>query len=177
MICGIILAALISTALDAHAGYKSAIAKWTRSDNIYAFETMDARLLWKATLLSSDLLDAQDQLLLRKKLEPQGIIGKKNTGGVGFFVSLYTQKDLKDFSLDGSSTWKIFLVGADGAEVPAAKIEPVTITPVEKVFYPYLTRWSKAYSISFPSVELGNSPKLVLRSIVAESVLKWKIKQ
>jgi hypothetical protein len=88
-------------------------------------------------------------------------------------VGLYTTKDLKEFSLAENSTWKIFLVGQDGTEIPAKKIDIVTLTPTEHVFYPYLNRWTKAYHVEFPATDLGDNPKLILRSIVAESVLKF----
>jgi len=117
------------------------------------------------------MIDAQKAVSEKRKVKFEN----PPITGVGFFVSLYTYKTLKEFNMDENSTWKIYLVGKDGIEVPAKKIEPVTITPTETVFYPYLNRWSKAYYVDFPPIDLGNEPRLILRSIVAESVLKWKI--
>ena len=130
---------------------------------------MDANLIWKATLLSDDLINSQAALLKKKKLDT----GLETYSGIPFFVSLYTKKELKDFSLDDSSTWKVYLVGADGVDVSPTRVDRATITPTEAVFYPYLNRWSRGYIVEFPNVPLGNNPKLILRSIVAESALKW----
>lgn len=141
---------------------------------------MDARLIWSATMLTADVLNAQNQLLMDKKMLPSsgGVKEDKRFRGISFFVSLYTHKDLKEFSLDGGSVWKIILTGEDGKEIAPTSIVPVTIMPTEKVFYPYLNRWSKAYMVEFPvtEIEIGKNPELILRSVVAESKLKWKMK-
>lgn len=158
---------------SAHASYRSTVAKWTKGGHVYALNTMDAKLIWNATLVTDDLLTAQRQLIEKRKVD----VDLKMPDGINFFVSLYTPAALKNFSLDDGSTWKIFLVGKDGQEVAASSVVPVSITPTEQVFYPYLNRWSKAYSIAFPDVDLGKRPKLVLRSIVAQSVLKWRISE
>lgn len=172
MISGIITIIILGiTFSSAFAGYNSIIRKWTEGGRVYSFDTMDANLIWKATLLSDEVLDSQLALLKKKKLD----IKLDSHSGTSFFVSLYAKKELKDFSLDDSSTWKIYLIGADGAEIPPTRIESVTITPTETVFYPYLNRWSRAYIVEFPAISLNEAPKLVLRSIVAESVLKWSM--
>jgi len=133
---------------------------------------MDAKLMWKATFLTDEVLDAQDALLAKKNMNEKVV----RPEGEAFFVSLYTKEDLKEFSLYSDSVWKAYLVDANGVEVPAESVQVVSITPTERVFYPYLDRWNKAYMVKFPAVELGEKPQLVLRSIVAESKLKWKIK-
>lgn len=164
-------------------GYKSTVKKWTRSGRTFTFDTMDANLIWHATLLNDDVSNAQSTLLAKKKLnlpncDAYGFCGAeaKKDEGIKFFIGLYTQKELKDFSLEKSSTWKIALVGEDGVETYPRSIQQITITPTEKAFYPYLNRWSKGYIVEFPRTDLGDLAKLTLRSIVAESTLKWKLK-
>jgi len=168
----LILAALFLCANSALASrYGRAVDEWTKSSRSFSFDTLDARLIWHATMLSDRMIDAQKRLSEKRKVEYKYPPIK----GIGFFVSMYTYKTLKSFNMEDSSTWKIYLVGQDGTEIEPVKIEPVTITPTESVFYPYLNRWSKAYYVTFPSIDLGPDPKLILRSIVAESVLKWKL--
>ncbi|MBI2974982.1 MAG: hypothetical protein HYY43_05280 [Deltaproteobacteria bacterium] len=177
LICGSILIILAISLDSAHASYRSTLHDWTRSGKGYAFETLGAKLIWNATMLSAEILNAQNDILIKKGLRPysNGVEQKKITG-LRFFVSLYTPKELKDFSLEENSTWKLLLHN-NGSEIQPTKIEQVTITPTEKYFYPYLNRWSRAYLIEFPITEadLGRNPELVLRSIVAESRLKWKV--
>lgn len=166
---GITLAVLV--ALNAHAGYRSELNKWTETGRAFAFDTMEARLIWNATLLSGKMIEAQNMLMLKKKLPP---LKYDLDGKTAFFIGMYTLKDLKDFSIDDSSTWKIFLIGADGSEHPASSVQQVTITPTEQVLYPYLNRWSRAFIVKFPSTDLGSSPKLIMRSVLAESTLNFK---
>lgn len=166
---GITLAALV--ALNAHAGYRSELNKWTKSGRAFAFNTMEARLIWHATLLSDEMIGAQNKLMLKKKLPP---LKYDLDGKTSFFIGMYTLKDLKDFSIYDSSTWRIFLVGADGVERPASSIQQVTITPTEQVLYPYLNRWSRGFLVEFPATEFGGVPRLIMRSVLAESVLNFK---
>ena len=172
LICGM-AAAVILTSVDARASYNSVLRKWTKDGRSFAANTMDARLIWHATLLSDELVDAQQRLAQKRKVT----LPSQDLTGVNFFLKFYTHKALNNFSLDDGSTWKIFLVGSNGQEVPAIKIDSVTITPVESTLYPHMDRWSKAYIVKFPETDLGTGPKLVLRSIVAESVLEWKIER
>jgi hypothetical protein len=171
LICGSILIILVISLSSAEASYRSTLGNWSRSGKVYTFETLDAKLIWNATMLSAEILNAQNDLLIKKGLKEQ-----EKITGLRFFVGLYTPKELKDFSLEENSTWKVLLYN-NGSEMQPTKIEPVTITPTEKYFYPYLNRWSRAYMIEFPTTEadLNLNPELVLRSIVAESRLKWKV--
>ncbi len=159
-------------ASNANATYNSVLRKWTEHGRIFAFETMDAYVIWNATLLSDELLNAQADLAASRKVEYK----RPKFEGIGFFVEMYTKKFLSDFSKDPSSIWKGFLVGADGVEVPPTDIQIVTMTIDDKVFYPHVTMWSKAYIVSFPKIDLGQHPKFIIRSILAESTLKWKLK-
>lgn len=172
MISGIILAITLITFSSAHAGYRTVLKKWTKTGHSFAFETMDALLIWDATLLSEELLNARRELAKKRKID----IKTPEPEGVTFFVSLYTHKYLKNFSLDEDSAWKVFLVGVDGMEIPPTKIEPITYNIVDKVFYPHVSPWSKPYYIYFPAVDLGHHPKLILRSLAAESAVEWKLK-
>lgn len=168
---------LVTSHAVAGPSYRSTLNKWTKTDRIYSLENLDAQLVWHATMLSDEMLAAQEREEARRLKTVASNQLPVVSEHQAFFVSLYTTKELKGFSLDDSSVWKILLVDANGSEVSPTKIEPVTITPTERVFYPYLDRWSKAYRVEFPPAELGKKPQLVLRSIVAESRLKWRLKQ
>lgn len=166
----LVLAAASSVAC---AGYGSILKKWTKTGRSFNPDTLDARLIFTATILSDDIISAQKDVVEDRKMDN---IDVPASSGNDFFISFFAHKWLADLSNESNSTWKMFLVGANGVEIAPQKIEPVTITPVEAVFYPYLNRWSKAYHVSFPRTELGRHPQLILRSIVTESVAKWNLK-
>lgn len=152
--------------------YRSVLKKWTKTGRAFTFETMDAFLIWDATLISEELLEARRKLAAERKIE----VDEPDTSNTLFFINLYTHKYLKDFSMEPESTWKIYLVGADGVEVPATAIEPVKYDIEDRVFFPHVNPWSKPYFVRFPETELGKHPELIMRSLVAESKVRWNIK-
>lgn len=154
------------------AGYETTLSKWTKRGADFEFDTLDAQLIWHATLISDDLLKAQQKLATKRGVK----IDPLCTDCVAFFIDMYTHSELKDFSMDKNSTWKIVLIGEDGVETSPVKIEKQTITPVETILYPHLSRWSKAYFVQFPKINLGHNPKLTIRSIAGDSTLEWKLK-
>jgi len=161
----------VATPSSAVAGYNSIARKWTRHARLFSFNTMEARLIWNATLVTDELLDAQRELVDKRKMN----IDVPSYEGTNFFVALYTDKDLGIFSLDKASNWEIALVGNDGQEVVPVKIEQVTLTVNEEIFYPHAPKWSKMYRVQFPATDLGREPMLIMRSIVGSSALKWKL--
>ncbi|PIR18439.1 MAG: hypothetical protein COV46_00100 [Deltaproteobacteria bacterium CG11_big_fil_rev_8_21_14_0_20_49_13] len=159
-----------------HAGrsYLRTLNKWTKTGRVFAFETLDAILIWKATYLSIELLDAQRQLIHEKKMDQD--IPIEIPEGVGFFVTVFVKKELREFSMDKNSVWKIVLIGENGEEIQPFKVDPIPRTPTYWILYPHLDGWQKAYYVEFPKIGLGKEPKLILRSIVAQSELKWNLK-
>lgn len=161
---------LICTQTSSAASYGSVLKKFTRDSRSFATETFDAELIWHATMLSDKMIAAQRALCEKRQVE----CDLPKITGNAFFVTLYSHKALEGFSMDKNSVWKMSLVGENGEEVAPIKIEKVTITPMEMTFYTYLDRWSRPYIVEFPPVALGKEPKLILRSIMASSSVKWK---
>jgi len=180
--CGVTLAILAMAAPEASASYRRTISKHTERGRYYSFNSLDAELVWHATILTSEVVSAQKELLTKKGLTGNFDYFAKqkddalSAGRPIFFVSMYTNKNLESFSLDKSSKWIVRLITSDGAEIEPLKIETVTISPTESIFYYYLNRWSRCYMVEFPAIEIGSDFSLELRSAVTSSQLTWKLK-
>lgn len=179
MTYGIILITALATLTADAAGYGKTYSKWTKSDRSYEFNTLDANLVWQAMMLNSEMIDAQVKFLEDKNLRDEiGLLKRKEelSNCIAFAIDLYSVESLKGFSMDPTSTWKIYLTGASGEETPPIKIQPITINATHRALYPDITKWSRLYLVEFPKIDLGKRPELTIRSVAAESTLKWKIK-
>lgn len=179
MICGIILITALATLTADAASYKKIYNKWTRSDKSYSLETLEPELIWRAIMISGELIDAQIKFLDEKGIHDDiGLLKEKEefSSSIAFAVDLYSAEGLRGFSMDPNSVWKIYLTGASGEEISPLNIKPITITPTIRALYPDMTKWSKLFLVEFPKIDLGKGPELTIRSVVAESTVKWKMR-
>lgn len=177
----LIIAISLLTPSYAGAGYYLDLAKATRSSRLFNLETLDANLIWHATFFSDNYRRAFEERYAEKNhmnaLEAAQFIGgeeRKQAKGWEFFISFYTKKDYKKFTMEADSFWKIHLTTASGEMVGPEEVEAIPITPYEKVMHPQLTRWSKAYRVTFPKVELGDEFSLSIESVIGKSTVEWK---
>ncbi|MFH1654186.1 MAG: hypothetical protein ABIE74_09045 [Pseudomonadota bacterium] len=173
---------LLSQAAEAKS-YKTKLRSVTKSSELYDLQTWDAKILWHSTIFTGDFRDAYDkeyiklnylageekQRWLAKQLDQQKHLWE-------VLVSFYTKRDYKQFSLGADTFWKIFLTGASGEMIVPITIEEVPVTPLIKVMFPHVSRWSKVYRVLFSKVDLGAKPVLTMRSVVGETKVKWKLK-
>lgn len=179
MTCGIILITALAALTADAASYRKIYSKWTRSDKSYEFTTLDPNLIWRAMMLTDEMIDAQVKFLEDKKIHDEiGLLKRKEelSNSVAFAIDLYSVEGMRGFSMDPTSTWKIYLTGAEGEETPPIKIQPITITATHSALYPDMSKWSRLYLVEFPKIDLGKRPELTMRSVAAESTLKWKMK-
>ncbi len=179
MTYGIILITALATVQADAAGYKKVYSKWMRSDRSYSLSTLDVNLVWRAMMLNDELIDAQVKFLKDKNIGDEiGLLKRKEelSNCIAFAIDLYSVEDLKGFSMGPNSTWKIYLTGTEGEETPPTNIQPITVTATHRVLYPDMTKWSRLYLVEFPKIDLGKEPRLTIRSVAAESTLKWKMK-
>lgn len=172
---------MVLAALQVEAGpsYQRVYSKWTRSDRSYSLSTLDVELIWRAMMLTDEMIDAQVKFLGDKNIRDEiGLLKRKEelSNCIAFAIDLYSVEGLKGFSMDPGSTWKIYLIGANGEETPPTSIKPITVTPTHKALYPDMTIWSRLYLVEFPKIDLGKRPELTIRSVAAESTLKWKMR-
>lgn len=165
----------------ASATYFTEIRKATRNHRVFSFTTWDANIIWHATFFSDHFRQVFiDRFIERKYLddyEAEKFTREQQLrqgAGWDFFITMYTKKDYKKFSIDEDSFWKIHLTTESGQRVNPIEIEAVAITPYEKVMYPHIQRWSKAYRVTFPKADIGSEFELTLESIIGKSTLKWK---
>ncbi len=181
--CGVTLAIFLMAAPDAFAGYRRTISKHTERGRYYSFNSLDAELVWHATILTNEVVSAQKELLAKKKLpESFDYFSKQKddalaAGRPAFFVSMYVNKNLEQFSLDSGSKWIIRLITSDGVELEPVSIQSVSLSPTESIFYYYLNRWSRCYFVEFPKADIGSDFSLEIRSAVTSSKLTWKLKE
>lgn len=179
MTCGIILITALAAAQADAAGYKKIYSKWMRSDRSYEFTTLDPNLIWRAMMLTDEMIDAQVKFLEDKNIRDEiGLLKRKEelSNCIAFAIDLYSVEGLRGFLMDPASTWKIYLTGADGEETPPIKIQPITVNVTHRALYPDMTKWSRLYLVEFPKIDLGKRPELTMRSVAAESTLKWKMR-
>lgn len=178
VLSGLVL--LLSTSVEARS-YRSVLKEWTRHKEWYNLNDMKVELLWHATHYSQAFRRAQaEEVAKRKYLD--AVAGaryladqeKRQEEGDEFFVGLYTRKPYKEFSLGKESFWETVLVNENGEEFKPVRIDFVEVTPLEKILFPYLGRWSSGYRVVFPKANLGKSFELVLRSVLGETHLQWK---
>lgn len=177
----LIISVVLLTSQAATAGYGFNLAKATRSSRLFNFETLDANLIWHATFFSENFRRVYEERYIERNhmnaLEAAKFVGaeeRRQSAGWEFFISFYTKKDYKKFTMEPDSFWKIHLTTADGEVVRPEEIEAIPVTPYEKVMFSHLNRWSKAYRVTFPKVSLGDEFALTIESVIGKSTVKWK---
>ena len=178
----IILAALFCCG-DAYGGYRAELTRASHNGRLFSFETWDAKLIWHATFFSDRFRQSYDEEYAgvnhMDEAEAAQFFAseeRRQANGWDFFISFYTKKDYKKFSTDSDTFWSIRLTTASGEVVKATEIEAIPVSPYQLVMFRHLNRWSKAYRVTFPKVDLGDEFTVTIESVVGESSLKWKNK-
>jgi hypothetical protein len=148
---------------------------------MFDYTTWDAKIIWRISFF-----DDQFRREFAKKHAKIHYMGPVETAQWmaeqqyiqdrewDFVVVMYSKKEYKKFSMEPDSFWEIILTTGTGETVYPASIEQISITPYEKIMFPYIDRWSKLYRVSFPKVDLGNEINITMRSILGHSTLTWK---
>lgn len=181
LIALVVMVLALSAGVEARAGYRNELRRATKSGRMYSVTTWDAKLMWHATFLGDRFRRAFEKKHVKIEhlgpLQAARFVSEqeyRHAEGWDFFVGFYTKSEYKKFSSEPDSFWKIFITTETGEAVHPRAIEMIPISPYEEIMYPYLTRWSKAYRVTFPKVGLGKKFSLTLQSVVGESTLKWK---
>jgi hypothetical protein len=78
---------------------------------------------------------------------------------VEFVVSFYTPKERFNDLDEPDSSWRLWLIDAQGVKVEASKIERLRIRhKKEYLFFPSYTEWSRLYRVYFPAVGPDGRP-------------------
>lgn len=168
------------SAFAAKETYRAQLRLATHRGQTYDAETWDAKVIWYATFVSNVFrrtyakkyaeVNHMGPLEAAQWMEDQEALQQKQWN---VFISMYTKKDYKKFSLDSDTFWEIFLTTENNEAVWPTAIEQVPITPLIRVMYPHINRWSKLYMVIFPKVAVGKEFWLTLQSVVGDSQLKW----
>ena len=179
-----VLFVLIFISSTAAAGYNSSLRHTTKSGRLFNYETWDAEIIWHAVFFGDDFIhDFEEKHIQVNHLNPieaANFVGeqeRKHAKNWDFFLVFYTKKDYKKFTNDPDSFWKIHLTTASGEEVKPDSIESIPVTPYVRVMYrKQINRWSRAYRVSFPKVDLGDKFSLQIESVIGKSELNWKLR-
>ncbi len=177
VIAALLLSATANAAVET---YFAETRRVTHRGQAYNAFTWDAEVIWYATFFDDKFRTAfakkhakinhMGPIETAQWIEDQEYVQQRQWE---VFISFYTKKDYKKFSLDSDSFWQIFLTTGKGEVVWPTAIEQVPITPYEKIMYRHINRWSKGYKVIFPKVNLGETYELTLQSIVGQSHLVW----
>lgn len=160
--------------------YRSELREWSRSKQLFSATTMHAKVITHATYFSPDFRKAYiKEHVKRKYLEGERAdyfidqLEARQAKAREFFVEMYAPKPYRNFSMGKESFWEIVLTTQNGKELKPISIEAVETTPYQKVMFPYISRWSKAYRVLFPMTDLGKNFELTLRSVIGQTHLNW----
>lgn len=172
--------ALIAAKAFGEASYKSELRTATREEALYDLYTGNAKILLKATLFTDDFRHAFAQ----KHAEVHYLSPEATAAVIAeqeqlqqreweFFISMFTPKDYRKFSLGSDTFWSTYLVTADGESIAPVSIKEMKATPYWHVMFPYITKWSRIYRVVFPKVSLGNKATLTMQSVVGYTTITW----
>lgn len=164
--------------------YKSALKGWTRDDEAYNWASLEARLVWYATYLSSTFRSAQLEryaelydlasvdMLKRRREEAED-----SRQFDAFFISVYAgSRQFPDIGKD-RNLWRLVLETTDGRVVEPESWEEVPRNQVTRTLYPYIDRWSRTYKVKFPKIVTTATKRVRLKmiGIPADSILDWDL--
>ncbi|EKD41262.1 MAG: hypothetical protein ACD_73C00787G0002 [uncultured bacterium] len=181
-----LLVALILSSFSSFAGvksdYKKILKKWSRHDEVYAHYDLKAAIIWDATFLSEEMLEAQADLYARQydlddsqKLKEWENLRSSREGKTVFFVSFFnSSKKLDDLS-NPKHGWLIRLKSRGNVFEPVLIERLKRYSPEAQLFYPYILPWSVTYRVSFPpnAIVSGQKFELDVRNQLSDSHLIW----
>ncbi|MFP4168846.1 MAG: hypothetical protein ACLFSY_08395 [Desulfonatronovibrionaceae bacterium] len=158
--------------------YYPVVKKWTRVDESYtgmegqvsAVATLKTREWRRAYTREKSALFHWDEEKKERFARTMQENAKKNTE---FFLAVHgSDKDHAQLEYN-SQLWEVFLNTADGERVYPLGIREVETPLAEQVhFFPYVNRWKKTYTLTFPKVrEQGVS--LIITGPAGKLALNW----
>lgn len=177
-----VICLLNGSLLLAAPNYSSLLKKWTRHDEVFVWENLEARMVWSATYLSGGFRDVRREKIAdlyewdpakRAKAEEEDRAETK-TYDV-FFVGIYAGSSQWPEIGKDDGQWRIVLEAEGRDPVDAVDFQRIPITQLERTLYPYLDKWSNAYLLRFPKVIRGDEGfRLRMTGFPAKSELVWK---
>lgn len=179
----LVLAVLMFASVTAMAGYRSELRRATEKGSFFHFNNWDAELIWRATFFSDRFRKAftkrHEELRYLSRPEVDRYVAEqemRQADGWEFFVTVYTKKQYQKINNYEDTFWKIYLIPESGKRIKPTSVEQLPVTPYERKMFPHLDRWSKAYFVVFPKVDIGKKFELSLESVVGSSTLDFKVK-
>ena len=173
---------LVGTEASA-ASYKKSLNRWSRSDSVFVVRDLKAEILWSATFLSDEMIFAQAKAFQKAYRVPAdereeflATLKTKRGSEVLFFVSFYSHDHRFDDLTNPLAKWDLRIESGGEAFRPNRVEKIVRLSPLESLFFPYVSPWSKSYYVWFPS-EVLNRPfpwNLSIFGPRAHSTLIWK---
>lgn len=182
ILMGVAFCLATASAYEALASYRSLLKKSTRSDRVYVWDNLEARVIWNATYLSENFRKARLDRLAdlnewtaeeRSRAEREDRDESKLFDV--FFLGVYAGSSAKPEIGKDTGKWKIVLEAQDREPVSFTSLERIPVTQMESSLYPYLDKWSEAFLVKFPKmIEPDQGFHLRMTGIPAKSELVWK---
>lgn len=169
------------TAQAKEPSYKKVLKEWTRTHTVYQSSDFHVSILWNATLLNEEMINAMASYYQKtynisdeERVEVMADFKQKQEGELLFFVSFYTSNRSFADIQNPRAHWDLRLNVGPHAYKPL-RIEKVSKqTPLLQLYFPYLDQWSKGYYVWFPSESKSEAFELSIHGPQAHSELEWK---
>lgn len=172
-----------SSSFSKSPSYKRVYKKWTRSDSVFGLSDFHASILWSATLLNDQVIEAQAkkfakayEVPLNEKEEELKRLKEKRGDEVLFFVSFYSHDRHFNDLTNKRAKWDLRFEAGEVTYRPVRLEKFTRPNPLDKLYYPSLGPWSHGYYVWFPA-EAGMRPHPWVLSVhgpKTRSKLKWK---
>lgn len=136
--------------------YRSTLRRWTRHARDYTMDNLEMRLSWQATYLGPEFREARLEKLAtlqewsdeeRERQSHQD--GEELRRYDEFFIGIYAGSSAWPEVGKNTGLWRIVLETGSGRMKPIG-LERVPISEMERMLFPYLSKWSHAYRLRFP---------------------------
>jgi len=144
--------------------YEKIFDNWTRSARLYKnFSTI---AIFSATYFSlpmrrayvSEYGRAYDMPMVEREAMLQREIDDAGRR-IEMVLTFYTPRERFNDLSRPESSWRLWLIDANGVKVEAAKIEQIRVRhKKEYLLYPHYNEWSRLYRASFPAVGPDGKP-------------------
>lgn len=161
--------------------YKKVLKEWTRNHTVYQSQDFHASILWHATLLNDEMIEAMASYYQKtynisdeECAEVEDDFKRKQEGNLLFFVSFYTFDHSFADIQNPRAHWDLRLNVGNNSYKPLRIEKTSKLTPLLQLYFPYLDQWSKGYYVWFSSKNKSEPLELSIHGPEAHSKLEWK---
>lgn len=162
------------------ADYKKGVKEWSGEAELY--ELFKTRILARATYKSLDyrraFVDYYSEVYLLNPEQKEEMWERHQQAWERteeFFLEVFTPNFHLNNLEEPQPFWRVFIEDSFGDRHKPIRVESMT-EPREYIetFYPYVSQWSRFYTVYFPKLPRGGAMKLILTSSVGRVEIPFK---